>query len=913
MIKKNSQTIKSTLHFLTIKRTCPLVIVAFLIPKIAIGNWQCQLTRSPNFWECDSAFHLPVSPASSMTTITPAVTPITTSDITAPTMEMTIPDVMPLTTGELPPPIDASLIDLELSAEAAYQSHLARSATQLKQFERVNDAEESLWILPPQLIPTSPAGALSNQQMIRQPGYLDTPETIALAGEELSDFTVAQVHQGLTWEYCGPRPAALGLLPVSSLPVAATPIDIDANSLTYQRDTDVAELNGNIQIIRGNQQIDATTLRWHRTTGELESDGQIRFDTPGLRVIGHNAHFNLDQDRGQINDAHYRFSGNVNLRGHAEKITIHQPQLIQFDQLFHTACRPGDTAWSLQAQRMDIDRARGRGIAHHARLRIKDVPVLYTPYLSFPIDNRRQTGFLIPSIGSTDATGIDLSIPYYLNLTPNLDATLTPRVMTERGLMLGGELRYLTPFDRGLLNIEVIPEDRRYENGATWRGAVRMKQTGQFGQHWYTHLDYSVVSDDQYLEDFGNSLEVTSTRRLLQQGDLTYFARDWSLLMRAEAFQAIDPDLAPADRPYGRLPQLLFSTRSFKPISGLTTQFEAEYDLFDHDHRVHGQRIAAQPQFNWPLVRSYGHLIPGMRFAFANYVLNDVTVGDSESPSYAIPSIDLDGKLIFERTFTHQQHDWLQTLEPRLYYVYTPYKDQSDIPIFDSSELNFSFANLFRPNRFTGRDRIGDANQLTLGLTTRLLNQMSGDEQLRLSVGQIYYFADQRVQITGPAEPGGSSPFAGELAAHLFGYWNGRTSFQWNADQKESAWQKRSIGLQYRHPNRQLLNVIYRFDTGNDATTGYEDSDVSFRLPINPKVEMVGRWLYSILHEQTMEAIAGVEYGSCCWRVRFVGRHFKNRPDSSGSHSVMLQVELAGLGKIGSSIDQFLAREIYDY
>ncbi|MBB1127149.1 LPS-assembly protein LptD [Thiospirillum jenense] len=907
--------IKATPPFTTFNHVWLLIAVAFLVPQIAIANWQCHLIRPPNFWDCGLATPLPLSFTSSTTIASPPITtPIAPPEFTVPASQITIPDVMPLTTGELPPPpIDPTLTDIEQSSGASYQSHLAHSTAQLEHFERNNSATEPLWILPPQVIPPSPDSVLPVQQMVRERGYLDTPPTIAMAGEELADFTIAQVHQGLSWDYCGPRPIALGLSPISSLPTTTTPIDIDANSVIYQGDTDIAELNGDIQVTRGNQRIDAATLRWHRTTSELESDGKILFDMPGLRVIGQNARFNLDQDHGQISDAHYRFSGNVNLRGHAEKIVIHHPQLIQFDNLFHTACRPGDTAWSLQARRMDIDRAQGRGIAHHARLRIKDVPILYTPYLSFPIDNRRQTGFLIPSIGSTDTTGIDLSLPYYLNLAPNVDATLTPRIMTERGLMLGGEMRYLTPFDRGLLNVEVIPEDRQYESGATWRGAIRMKQAGHFGQNWQTHLDYSVVSDDQYLEDFGNSLEVTSTRRLLQQGDLTYFARDWSLLMRAEAFQAIDPELSPTDRPYGRLPQLLLTTRPFTLASGLETRLEAEYDLFDHDHRVHGQRIAVQPQFNWPVVRSYGHLIPSMRLSFADYVLNDVTPGQSDSPAYAIPSIDLDGKLIFERTITNQQHQWLQTLEPRLYYVYTPYEDQSDIPIFDSSELNFSFANLFRPNRFTGRDRIGDANQLTLGLTTRTLNQITGDEQFRLSVGQIYYFTDQRVQIAGPAEPGGSSPFAGEFAAHLFGHWNGRASFQWDADHEESVWQKRSIGLQYHHPNRQLLNIAYRFDTGNDATTSYEDGDVSFRLPINPKVEMVGRWLYSILHEQTMEAIAGVEYGSCCWRVRFVGRHFKNRPDSSGSHSVMLQVELAGLGKIGSSIDQFLAREIYDY
>jgi LPS-assembly protein len=240
--------------------------------------------------------------------------------------------------------------------------------------------------------------------------------------------------------------------------------------------------------------------------------------------------------------------------------------------------------------------------------------------------------------------------------------------------------------------------------------------------------------------------------------------------------------------------------------------------------------------------------------------------------------------------------------------------DQSDAPVFDSSELTFSFSNLFRSNRFTGRDRIGDANQLSAALTSRVIRASTGEELFRLSVGQVFYFADRRVQISGPEQTERTSPYAGELVAQLLKNWNARASFEWDPQQEETPWGRRIIQLEYRSPDRlRLLNLAYRFDQGTNPTNRYEDTDMSFRLPLGDRVELVGRWLYSIQENQTMEAFAGIEFGQCCWKVRVLGRHFKNQPDSPGSNSVMLQLELAGLGALGSPVNRFLEEEIYGY
>jgi LPS-assembly protein len=727
----------------------------------------------------------------------------------------------------------------------------------------------------------------------------------------------SRLYQDLPWDYCGPRPARLGSVTQPPAPSDLTPVDIDAGGLVYHRDEDVVELVDQVQLQRGPQHIDAPSLRWQRRSGEVSTQGETFLDYHGLRVIGEQAWIDFATHQGRIHHASYRFSGAANLRGRAERIELQSQDRLHLENVGYSSCPPGRRAWSLHARTLDLDQDSGRGTARHAHLRLGGVPVFYSPYLNFPLDDRRQSGFLLPSIGSSDTTGFDITQPYYLNLAPNMDATLYPRYMSQRGLMLGGELRYLTGQDRGAISAEIIPHDSdAQEDGSGTRGALRMEQSGLFAGRLGTYLDYNLVSDDNYLEDFGNSLEVTSTRRLNQRGDLSYFGNGWTLLGRIEAFQTLDPDVAPEDRPYGRLPQILLTTKTFTFNPGLSVALQAEYDDFDHHHRVSGQRFTLSPRASWPLRRSYGHLIPSVSAQLSRYWLEDQAPGQPEDPGHLIPTFDLDGRLVFERPTRWLGHDSLQTLEPRLFYLYTPYEDQRDTPVFDSSELSFSFANLFRTNRFTGRDRIGDANQLTLGLTSRTLGRDTGEELFRASLGHIIYFADRRVQIAGDQATESSSPFAGEIAARLLEHWRGRASVQWNADADpgQSNWEKRTLQLEYRHPDHtRLLNLAYRFDQGTNVNNSYEDTDLSFRLPVGERAELVGRWLYSMQHERTMEAIAGVEFGQCCWRLRLVGRHFKNSPESTGSNSVMVQLELAGLGNIGNSIDSFLTREIHGY
>ncbi|MFD2112191.1 LPS assembly protein LptD [Thiorhodococcus fuscus] len=737
-----------------------------------------------------------------------------------------------------------------------------------------------------------------------------SPQTTEVAGFE-DQQAEKRLHDGLSWQFCGPRPGMAHLGPKA--PIGdQIPIDITADRVDYDQDKDLIHLEGGIEYQQGDRRLEADQSNYDRRTGEVDASGHVFLDYPGVRLTGDRTRYNLETKKGTIENTRYRMSGNANLRGRADQAWMLSDQVTRYHNILYTTCPPGQSDWSLLASDLELDQAQGMGTARHARIRIADIPVLYTPYLRFPIDSRRRSGLLIPTIGSSDKTGTDLSIPYYWNIAPNLDATITPRFMSLRGLMLGAQVRHLASFQELEVDGEVLPrDDKMPDEGA--RGALRVTQNGRFGGRWSTNIDYAAVSDDAYMEDFGNRLDVTSIRNLTQRADLHYAGNGWSLLTRLQDFQTVDSSIAPEDRPYGQLPHIEFKVAP-ENWYGLEYGLDTQYDYFEHSAAVHGSRLVAIPSLRLPIRRGFGYFIPRARVFYKHYDLVDQDAGLPEQPNDLIPSLDLDGKLVFERETDWFGHSAMQTLEPRLYYVLTPYEDQSDLPLFDTTALDFSFASLFRSNRFTGYDRIGDENRLTVGLTSRTIANASGQELFRASLGQIYYFDKRKVQLTSDeAENDISSSVAGEFSARFHKNWSALASLQWNPNQTEQPWEKQVFQIRYAPGDTRLLNLAYRYNLGDNETEEYEDADLSFQMPLGPKVRVVGRWLYSMLNDETVEAFAGIEFGRCCWRLRILGQHLKRSADSNGSTSVMLQLELAGLGSFGNQIDKLLERGIYGY
>lgn len=744
----------------------------------------------------------------------------------------------------------------------------------------------------------------------------DEPPRPPKSSRDSASAAKQRLDQGVDWDYCGPRRQPGNFSDPGD--GGRAPVDISADGADLWREREVGVFTGGVQVQQGGKAVDAEWLRYDRKTDQVEASGNVLLQESGLRVAGEEASFELGAKRGRVEPAEFRLT-RVPARGRADSGQILDPQHAHFDNIEFTTCRPGQNHWSLQAGELDIDTQKSTGTARHAKLSFMDVPMFYLPYLSFPIGDKRKSGFLVPSIGSGSKTGLDISLPYYWNIAPDLDATITPRLMSKRGLLLGGQLRYLTPNQKGQFDAEIIPDDAEASTATnSTRGAFSFKQKGKSMDGLSSDINFNYASDNQYLEDFSNSLGVSSIRQLERRGDLLYNAGNWSLLGRAQYFQSMDPKLASAERPYSRLPQILHNWGQEDFSQGLEYHLESEYVYFDHvdETKVQGQRLALRPWISLPLRRSYGSLIPKLQLRFGYYDLVDTEPHQDQQPSIFLPSLSLDGKLVFERDLDWFGAPALQTLEPRLYYLLTPYENQNDIPVFDASTTDFMFASLFRDNRFSGRDRIGDANQLTLALTSRTLSDRSGDELLRLGIGQILFFRDRRVQLPGyPVEKTASSPIATEIAAPLGGYWSTMGTLFWDphyGGRTESG----AMAVRYQAPNQRIFNAGYLYNRGENTTgtnTRVEDTDVSLRWPLFGNTHMVGRWRYSLFYGETMDGFIGFEYDRCCWLLRGIYRHYVTDVSKEANDVVMLQLELKGLGPIGNGIDAMLEKSILSY
>lgn len=723
----------------------------------------------------------------------------------------------------------------------------------------------------------------------------------AAAGEE-------RIDRGLDWAQCHPwpRPAPLSFAaPPDELTV------IDADGAVLEPDRNRILFSGDVAVRRQQRMLEADEVTYDEGSEELTARGRVYFEQPRFRLTADHARFNLAREEGEMSGVGYRLTDR-GARGKAARARLQDPQRSHLEQVTYSTCAPGDDAWQLEAAQLDLDRETGTGVARDAKLRFKGVPFLYLPYASFPIDDRRKSGFLVPSIGSSERSGFDLATPYYFNIAPNMDATLTPRYLGRRGLLLGGEFRYLQPRHSGRIRAEVLPRDSAVAAGEnSTRGAFSYQASGTPAPRWGFDVDLNYVSDDRYLDDLGNSLAVTSARQLERRGDLTYAGDGWTALARAQYFQTVDPAIPDADRPYIRLPQLLFDLDRPDQAGGLTYLLRAEYVNFDHsnDTLVRGQRFDLAPALALPLVRPWGFLTPKATLHYTSYLLENQQPGWDDTPDRTLGTLSLDGGLFFERDTSWFDTAMVQTLEPRLFYLYTPYQDQSELPDFDTAMVEFSFASLFRENRFSGSDRIGDANQLTAALTTRTLSGETGQELFRASIGQIVYFRDRLVQLPGiPVMDDGASSLVGELAARMGDRWSSRASIQWNPYKESGATEKAAVSLHYQDGDERIANLAYRL-----TDQVLEQTDLSGRWPVTPQVSLVGRWTYSLRNRVTNLAFAGIEYDACCWRIRLVAQQLLTGIDAEPTNSVLIQFQLKGLASLGQRVDDYLEQNISGY
>ncbi|ERI51276.1 LPS-assembly protein LptD [Pseudomonas sp. EGD-AK9] len=775
-------------------------------------------------------------------------------------------------------------------------------------------------------------------------------------------------------------------------PLDEAPMFVSAKASRYEQEKQVATLAGDVILRQSGMQVEADEASLHQTENRGELIGNVRLRDKGMLVVGDRAELQLDNGEAKIDNAEYVMH-EAHVRGSALYAKREETAIIRLKDGTYTRCEPGDNAWHLKGNNVTLNPATGFGTATNVTLRVKDIPVFYTPYIYFPIDDRRQSGFLPPSMGTSSDNGFSLQTPYYFNLAPNYDATLYPTYMANRGLLMEGEFRYLTESSEGQIGAAYLDdsEDERklqseYED-QRWLYSWQHKQG--LNSRLLAEVDYTDISDPYYFQDLDTDLGIDTPTYVNQRGSLTYRGDSYRAQLNLHAYELANiTDVTP----YDRLPQLTLDGKlPFNP-GGLDFTYGSEYVRFDRDlrsgnfinedgvaeqtwydtrirglARANGERLHLEPGVALPLDWTWGFLKPQVKYRQTHYDISLDQQGKNSllaeqefdsTQNRGVGLFSVDSGLYFDRNTQLFGKDFRQTLEPRAFYLYVPEEDQTDIPVFDSGEPTFSYASLWRENRFSGKDRIGDENKLSLGVTSRWI-EPNGFERQRFSIGQAFYFEDRKVQLAGidyrtrPDATADVSPYALEYLYRFNRDWRVSSTFNWDPDTHRTRSGSAMFHYQPEDNPNKVVNLGYRYrndtvrydrdsgtwttnpDYGN-PTLGdgspnpnyiknyykIDQHDFSVIWPLVPQWSLISRWQYDYGRNRTLEAFGGFEYDSCCWKLRLINRYWIDYDEVSlnpslndeADRGIFLQIVLKGLGGVvGNKVETFLDQGIQGY
>lgn len=667
----------------------------------------------------------------------------------------------------------------------------------------------------------------------------------------------------------------------------------------------VAEDDDRVHLFRLDQNVHADQVQYSAKERKAIATGNVLLRDPDLEITSERVDYWVDSETAKASDVRYWYFPSHG-SGTADTVERVSQDVVKLENSTYSTCDFEDRDWELKAKKVTLDREKSIGTARGVTAKFKGVPFFYTPWINFPLNRERKTGFLAPVFGRSSNSGIDIQTPFYWNIAPHRDAIIAPRWLSKRGIQFNGGARYLNPTNYGKINLQFL--DDKEADGEN-RYLVAFEHEQRFNRQWRTDILYNNASDDNYFEDLGDTLGLSSTQRLERRGDLFYnashFGGSWSGLLRFQQFQIVDDTRLSINDPYKRLPQFLIGN-SFRNLpAGFEATSRSEWVAFDHDDRVNANRLNLEMELSRPW-RTPGYFIePAARWMHTSYSLSNSPVDINDNPSRTVPSFSVDSGLIFERQLTNR--NIRQTLEPRLFYLYTPDRNHDDIPLFDSGQYEFSFAQLFRKDRFSGSDRVADANQLTAAISTRYLDQHSGRELFRASIGQIFYFEDLDVTLNNTEEEeDNTSDIAAELSISISDRWEAIAAALY--DPQEAQYNRTSFRFQYRSPRNFVFNVGHRFRRAD-----FSQSDVSFIYPISNQWRAVGRWAYDFRDERDLDILGGLEYDTCCWKLRFAARRFTNDSEGEYNNSIEVQLTLKGLTSLGSPISEQLERSIRGY
>ena len=766
-----------------------------------------------------------------------------------------------------------------------------------------------------------------------------------------------------------PSPRIPSLLPQTTPPAAKQKpkgekdissggdIDIDAAHSSVDVTTNTAIFTGNVVIRQGDREIKADQVQVD-SKHNIKGQGGVDYTDPLVHILG------AGGDYSPTGGADFR-SAQFELlqrpaRGSAETMNLTPESILDLKQVSFTTCPANDQSWSLDAKEITLDMRAKIGEAHDAKVEFKGVPIFYLPWASFPLGDERKSGFLYPTVGDNSRSGVWLETPYYWNIAPNMDFTAEPIEYSRRGIDLGGDFRYLEPGTKGEFQWNYLPDDGVFGGS---RSDVRFNDISDLTDRLRLSATAENVSDSQYFQDFSTGPEGTSTAFVERRATLSYRDDHWRIDGEAQQYETIDTTLVEADRPYERAPSITASADyGWGPGSLLRYGFDSEATNFDRDIANIGNCAVVAPGYASPCVTGWrmditptaslnlsgpGYFLrPAVSYSATQYELDNTQPGEDKSPSRTLPIASLDTGLQFERDLDSGANRKI-TLEPRMMYLYAPYRNQNDLPVFDTALPDLVPVELFRTNRYVGADRISDADQVAMGLTSRLLDGHDGRQFLAITFGQIYYFDTPKVVLPYEVpQVGVRSDFVTQLAINAFQDWNSNIGLQWNPQASE--FERADVNIQYKPDADKIINLAYRFERGtihpasqcniDDAEgaqsnaliaaqysqagiCGFEQVEMSGTWPIAGHWNIYAREVYSLQDKQPLESFAGFEYGACCWKVRFGGRRYiSRRPFNTETTAIgpqdtalWLQLELTGLASVGSASDTFLTNEIRGY
>jgi LPS-assembly protein len=662
------------------------------------------------------------------------------------------------------------------------------------------------------------------------------------------------------------------------------------------------------------------TIRAERVEYQVEAQsavatGDVQLERFGDTATGPQLNYNLANDTGEMVAPVFSFprtgERRVASRGHAARAVLGENQQSTLFQAEYTSCPVPRDDWFIRVRELDIDGVTNLGRAYNTTVYFLGVPILYSPFLSFPLDNKRRTGFLAPTFGTSGRSGFEVAQPYYWNIAENRDATVTPKIYTKRGLQLGGEFRYLEKTFAGQLDGEFLPNDRIAEKDRYFMG---VRHTQALWRGWTAAIVAQGVSDDEYFRDLSTKIAATSQTNLARDAVLAYDDDVWSLSARALAYQTLqDPNGPPVPIPYRIVPRLA-AAGAQQNVHGMDWQFFGEYSNFRHSQLVNGQRAIAYPSVSLPLRRSYGYAVAKTGYHVTRYAIGDNSSGYQDA-TRSVPISSLDAGLFFVRDTRLGGSAFEQTLEPRLYYLNVPYREQGRLPNFTTAESDFSFAQLFTENRFVGGDRIGDANQLTVAVTSRMIESATGLERFRAALGQVHYFTPPRVTLGNAPRDDKSSDVVAFASSQVTRAISVDAALQYTPNLNRS--QKFTVAGHYLPIPGNVINAAYRYARGSiDATdsaqAAIEQVDLSTQWPVTRNLSALARWNWSIRDRKLLEGLAGFEYNAGCWQLRAVAHRFITATQQY-STSFQIQLELTGLSRIGINPLETLRQNISGY